>query len=205
VRSSHLRIPLSPAPLLCVLVVLAACAHPKPTIRTSADPSAQMSSYRTYTFAEHPGTDRGGYSTMITGYFKDAIRSEMDARGYQYVEGDADLLVNFNANAREQVDLRSSPAPTYGYGYYAGYGYYGYRTGMYGVGPSYAAGTEVDTVRYKVGTANVDVADPRKKQLLWEGIAEGRLSDKSMKDPKPAISSLIKEMFAEFPGRAGAQ
>jgi len=41
-----------------------------------------------------------------------------------------------------------------------------------------------------------------KKQLVWEGIAEARLTDKMMKDPRTAIAAVIAEMFLQFPGRA---
>ena len=70
-----------------------------------------------------------------------AIRREMDSRGYKYVEGGpADLLINFNANSQENVDVRTTPGSSYGYGY----GYYGYRGGMYGAA---AFPPEVETVR----------------------------------------------------------
>lgn len=178
---------------LGALLLISACAS-KPDVRSNTAPAANLSAYRTYTFVPNPGTDRNGVSTPLTGYFKEAIRREMDARGYRFVEsGDADLLVNFNANARENVDLRSTPAPTYGY--------YGYRGGMYG-GWGYG-GTEVETVRYKVGTANIDVVDAAKKQLVWEGIIEGRLTDKVMKDPRTAVNKAVTEMFLKYPGRAG--
>jgi hypothetical protein len=180
---------------MVAMTMLAACES-GPTIRTNTAPSANLSGYKTYTFPEQTGTDRQGYSTPITGYFKESIRREMDSRGYKFVEGGtADLLVNFNANARENVDIRSTPGPTYGY--------YGYRGGMYGgfYGAA-AAAPEVQTVRYKVGTANIDVVDMAKKQLVWEGIAEARLTDKMMKDPRTAISGVITEMFLQFPGRA---
>ena len=176
-------------------LVLAACSS-GPTIRANTAPDANLQSYKTYTFASPLGTDRGGtIETPLTGYFKEAVRREMGARGYQFVEGgDADLMVNFAANARENVDVRSTPAPTYGYGYY------GYRAGVYG---SWYGGSEVETVRYKVGTANIDVVDARKKQLLWEGLAEGKLSDKVMKDPRAAVNLVVTEIFKQFPGNAG--
>ena len=178
------------------LAVLAGCAS-GPTIRTHIDPAANLSNYKTYMFPERTGTDRGDVATPITSYFKEAIRREMDARGYKYVEGGpADLLVNFNANAQENVDVRTTPGSTYGYGY----GYYGYRGGLYGAA---AFPPEVQTVRYKTGTANVDVVDLSKKQVVWEGIAEARLTDKMMKDPRTAISGVITEMFLQYPGRAG--
>ena len=177
------------------LTMLAGCES-GPTIRSNVDPAANLSSYKTYMFPEKTGLDRPGYSTPISSYFKEAIRREMDSRGYKYVEnGPADLLVNFNANSKENVDVRTTPGATYGYGY----GYYGYRGGLYGAS---AFPPEVETVRYKTGTANVDVVDLSRKQVVWEGIAEARLTDKMMKDPRTAINGVITEMFLQYPGRA---
>jgi uncharacterized protein DUF4136 len=180
---------------LAAMALLTACES-GPTIRSNVDPAANLSGYKTYMFPEHVGTDRPGVSTPVSAYFKESIRREMDARGYKYVEGGpADLLVNFNANSKENVDVRTTPGSTYGYGY----GYYGYRGGLYGAA---AFPPEVETVRYRVGTANIDVVDLSRKQVVWEGIAEGRLTDKIMKDPRTAISNVIAEMFLQYPGKA---
>lgn len=184
--------------LLCASLLLAACTS-GPQIRTNISPSVQFENYKTYGFVSDPGTNRAGYSTPITGYFKESIQREMDARGYRYQDASPDLLINFNANARENVDVKSRPAVGYG----TSVGYYGYRRGLY-MAPMYV-GTEVETVRYKMGTANVDVVDASKKELVWEGIGEGRLSNKTMKDPRAAINSAIKDMFVRFPGRIAAQ
>ena len=179
--------------LLATGLLLSACAT-GPKVRSNTAPGANMLSYKTYTFPAKLGTDRGDVQTPLTGYFKEAVRREMDARGYQFVEGgDADLWVNFHVNAKDQTDIRSTPSMSYGMGYY------GYRGGMYGAS---AFPPEVETVRYKTGTANVDVVDLSKKQVVWEGIAEARLTDKIMKDPRTAISNVITEMFTQFPGRA---
>lgn len=184
--------------IMFAIAALAACATPKPSIRANLDASANMSAYRTYGFLANPGTNRNGYSTPLTSYFKEAVRREMNARGYRYEESDPDLLVNFNANAREQVDVRSTPRAS------VGMGYYGYRSGIYGTFPLYPYGNDVDTVRYKVGTANVDVVDARKKQLIWEGIAEGKLTKEIMNDPRAAVNAVVTQIFEKFPGRAAA-
>jgi hypothetical protein len=179
-------------------LMLAACES-GPKIRANTDPGANFSSYKTYAFMDKLGTDRGGVATPLTSYFKEAVRREMDLRGYKYVEnGAADLLVNFAANSQEKVDVRSTPSPTVGVGYG---GYYGYRGGAYGAW--YGGGTEVDTVRYKVGTANVDLVDASRKQLVWEGLVEGKLTEKVMKDPRAAVNAVVTEMFKQFPGNAG--
>ena len=178
--------------LLASVLVLAACES-GPKIRANADPAANFASYKTYAFMDKLGTDRGGVATPLTSYFKEAVRREMDARGYRYLDGGpADLLVNFSANSQEKVDVRSTPAPSYG-------GYYGYRAGVYG---GWYGGTDVDTVRYKVGTANIDLVDASRKQLVWESIVEGKLTSKVMKDPRAAVNAAVTEMFKQFPGTA---
>ena len=183
-----------------LLAIAAACAgcstQPRqPDIRVSQAPDSNLASYSTFGFPEQTGTDRGGYSTIITDDFKAAVREQMELRGFRYVAQDPDLLVNFFANVRERPDVRSRPGM-------GAYGYYGYRYGLYGAWPLYD--NEVVTVTYPVGTANIDVVDARKKQLVWEGVAQGRLSDKQMEHPREAIRNAVALVFTHFPVRASA-
>jgi hypothetical protein len=176
-------------------VLCASCASQRTAdIRVNLAPDANLSSYSTFGFPEQAGTDRGGYSTIVTNYFKAAVTEQMQMRGYRYVDENPNLLVNFYANVRERTEVRSRP------GSRAAFGYYGYRYGLYDVWPMY--GNDVDTVTYPIGTANVDVVDAARKQLVWEGVAEGRISDQDMEDPKEAIASAVTQLFARFPGRA---
>lgn len=178
-----------------VLALVAGCAS-GPTIRSDYDRSADFSTYRTFGFARELGTDRAGYSTLITEHFKRAVRHEMEARGYRYTEANPDLLANFYVAIREQTDVRSTPAPT------VGVGYYGYRYGLYTGWPAYS--TDVRTVHYKTGTANVDLVDAVRKQLIWEGVAEGRVQEESLADPGTAIEGLVADLFARYPATAGS-
>ena len=178
-----------------VLAILAGCAS-EPSILSDYDRSADFASYRTYGFADELGTDRAGYSTLITDHFKQAVGRELETRGYQHAESNPDLLVNFFVAISEKTDVRSTPAPT------AGAGYYGYRYGLYTGWPAYS--TDVRTVHYKEGTANIDVIDARRSQLVWEGVAEGRVRDEALQNPGPAISALVAELFTEYPAQAGS-
>lgn len=186
--------------LLCLSVIilaaalLSSCAATRTDIRTDYDRSADFSAYETYAFADELGTDRAGYSTLITRHFKQAVNHEMQSRGYRYSETDPDLLVNFFANARDVTTVRSRPRM------YVSYGYFGYRYGMYSAWPLYA--DDVDTVHYRVGTANIDIVDAERNQLIWEGVAEGRLTREVMENPQPAIVSVVAELFSRYPGRA---
>lgn len=176
-------------------LALSACATTTgPDFTIDYDRSADLGSFRSYGFPEELGTDRAGYATLITTYFKNAVNREMEKRGFAYDEKDPDLLVNFFANVRDVTDVRRTP------NFSAGYGYYGYRNGLYGAWPMYQ--DDVNTVHYKVGTANIDIVDAERMQLIWEGVAEGRITREEMKNPQPAIDRVVAELFQRFPGSA---
>jgi Domain of unknown function (DUF4136) len=178
------------------LAALAGCAtNPTPDIRVNSAPDTDFRSYSTFGFPEQTGTDRGGYSTLVTSYFKSAVRDQMEQRGYHYVDANPDLLVNFYAKVHERTEVRSDPT------FSPAYGYYGYRYGLYGAWPLYD--NDVHTVTYPIGTANIDVVDARKKQMIWEGVAQGRLRDEDMDQPRESIARVVTQLFARFPGRAG--
>lgn len=178
------------APAVALLACLIGCSS-GPSIRADQDPAADFSGYRTYNFVAEPGTDRAGYSTLVTAHFKNAVRQEMAARGFTLSEQDPDLLLNFFTSMRERTDTRSAP------GVFLGTRYYRDRFGAYTAWPLYSR--EVDSTTYRVGTASIDVVDAKRQQLVWEGVAEGRLTDEVMENPGPAITKTVAEIFARFP------
>lgn len=180
---------------IVALLLLASCATTSgPELAIDYDRSADLGSFRSYGFPDELGTDRAGYSTLITTYFKNAVSREMQKRGYTHDEKDPDLLVNFFANVRDVTDVRRAP------NFSAGYGYNDYRYGLYGAWPMYQE--DVNTVHYKVGTANIDIVDAERMQLIWEGVAEGRIIREEMKNPQPAIDAVVTELFLRYPGGA---
>ena len=180
--------------LATIFVAVAAGCAVKPDYRVDYDPAVDFSQYKTYGFFDQLGTDQAGYSTLVTQHFKAATGREMEKLGYTYTEQDPDLLVNFNAMSTEKSEVRSRQVPTMGYGMT---GYYGYRGMMYSPFPMYE--TEVETVNYKVGTLNIDVVDAERKMLVWEAVAEGRLTKKAMENPRQAIDAVVTELFARYP------
>jgi len=181
--------------VLCAfaLAALAGCAsNPSADIHVNSAPKADFSSYNTFGFPDQTGTDRGGSSTPVTSYFKRAVRDHMEMRGYRYVDANPDLLVNFYAKVHERTELRPDPSFS---------GYYGYRYGLYSPWPYYD--DSVRSVTYPVGTANIDIVDARKKEMIWEGVAQGVVSDEDMNHPKESISRVVTQLFARYPGRPG--
>jgi hypothetical protein len=181
------------ATALAAAVLVAGCASTSaPHARIDYDKKADFTVYRTFGFPKETGTDRGGYSTLVTSYFKNSVTTAMEARGYKYTEDHPDLLVNFYMNTRERTEVRSQPNAT------LGYGYYGYRAGLYNAWPMY---DEDRTVTYKVGTINLDIVDAEKKQLVWEGVSEGRVSEEAMDNPKVTVNAVVTELMRQYPGR----
>ncbi len=172
------------------MAMLVGCATTKgPPTRIDYDRKADFSVYRTFGFPKETGTDRGGYSTLVTSYFKNSVSTLLEQRGYKYSADHPDLLVNFYMNTRERTETRSPMV---------GYGYYGYRYGLYNAWPLY---DEDRTVTYKIGTINLDIVDAEKKQLIWEGVSEGRLTEEKMNNPRVTVNAVVTELLRQYPGR----
>jgi hypothetical protein len=175
-----------------IALLVSGCAT-GPKVRSDAAANTNFSAYKSFGFMPEPATDKAGYTTLVTQHFRDAIRAEMTALGYQYRETNADLLVNFNSNVETRTDVRSSPSAS------IHYGYYNYRRGIYAGFPLYA--NDIDTIRYKYGTVNIDIVDASKNQLIWEGISEGTLKRSDLEQPKQAIADVVALIFQQYPTR----
>ena len=168
-----------------VVLILAACTT-GPTIRTHTDPTADLSRFRSFGFF----TQGQAYSSFVSRYIESAVADEMVARGY--VRSDTpDLLINFHVQTKDKVQVTQTPSA-----------YYGWRRG-YAWGGAYG-GYDTDVRQYTEGTLNIDLVDRSRNQLVWEGIAVGRIQSKSVDDPQPAIKAVVAQVFEKYPARASA-
>jgi Domain of unknown function (DUF4136) len=175
-------------------VLIGACANP-PTIHRETNPASTFSSYKTFGFLSPLATDKFPYESLLTQHLKDATRQAMESKGYVFSASAPDLLLNFYVNIQDKQDVRATPgSATYArYGYPGGY--YGYRSGYYRVTNT----ATVETVNYKQGTLTVDLVDAKQKVLAWTATAEGRISNDALKNPGPAIDTLVTNMMSELP------
>jgi Domain of unknown function (DUF4136) len=186
----HLFINKSMLPAITMLVLLSACES-GPTIRADGDPSVNMAQYKTFAFFNPVSTDKQAYTTILSTRLKDATRRELEVRGLHYDTSNPQLLINFNVNIQNKTDIQSSPSMS------AGYGYYGYRSGMYGTWGGYPQ--DIQTIHYQEGTLSIDMVEAGKKQLVWQGVAQGRIKSDSVKDPGPAVDRVVTDIFTKFP------
>jgi hypothetical protein len=172
-------------------MLLSAC-NTGPAIRHETNPAATFNSYKTFGFLSPLATDKFPYESLLTQHLKDAVLRAMESKGYVFSTNAPDLLINFYVNIEDQQYVRSTPRSTV-----VGYsgGYYGYRTGYYRVyGPA-----TIETVNYKQGTLTIDLVDAKQSVLAWTATAEGRVSNDALKNPGPAIDTLITDTMAPLP------
>lgn len=172
--------------------LLAGCAS-GPTLRSDYDHSANFAQYRTFAFMSPLGTDRAGYSSLLTERLKQAARGQLEMRGYVYDESKPDLLVNFNGKLQEKTQVTPAPPPMGPY--------YGYRAGFYGGWPGYGWGDDV--YQYTEGTLNIDLIDARRRQLVWEGVATGEVNDLDKAQSAASVEQGVAQIFSQYPFRAG--
>ena len=52
---------------------------------------------------------------------------------------------------------------------------------------------------------NVDVIDAAKKQMIWEGVAVGRVTDETMENLQPKINEAVAAIFVNYPIKSASQ
>jgi Domain of unknown function (DUF4136) len=176
--------------------VLTACSS-STSIVSDYDRSVNFGSYTTYNFVEGAGPENSNYQSFFSQYMIAAITIEMDQRGY-IKSANPDLLVNFNAVLQDKTKVRTSPAspPMMG-------GYYGYRDDFYDPWGGYGYGTETHVSQYTEGTFNIDIADARKKQLIWEAVGVGKVTEKDFENLEEVVKDGVPDFFSLYPFQAG--
>lgn len=174
------------------LLVLAGCAS-GPRVASQADPGADFSRYRSFAFYTPLALEQNGYTTITSNRIRAAVRSQMEARGYVFDEGNPDLRVNLNAYLQDKTRVTTLPEVDYDY-------YYSYRARGYVAVPYWRDRTDVR--QYTEGTLNVDLVDARLKQLVWEGIAVGTVGRADPQRRGEQIDTAVAAIFASYPYRA---
>ena len=177
-----------------LLVVFAAGCASKPKMRSAYDDSVDFSQYTTYNFYQDAGPNSDNYQSLFSQDMVTAITKEMQERGYTLSDA-PDLLVNFNANLQDKTKVTTSPSMNSSY--------YGYRGGYYGGWPGYGYGTETHVSQYTEGTFNIDLVDPRSKQLVWEAVGVGRINDDTFDNLQQKVMEGVPNYFNLYPFRAG--
>lgn len=166
-----------------LLFLLVSCSSV--SVNSDYDPKAPFASFKTYAFSKN-GIDKVEISDLDKKRILYAIEEQMTAKGFTKSET-PDVIVNFFTKEREQVSVGS-----FGWGMGMGYGYgwgWGYSPMMWG--NNYVN-------RYIEGTLFIDIVDAKKKELVWQGVGEGTLTQNTeRKDAR--IKEFVTKIFIQYP------
>ncbi len=163
-----------------------------PKIHSLYEQGVDFNQYQTFAFAESMNPQGEEYLTLVDKYLRQAIREELLARGLRESAAaqESDLMVAYHVQTRDKTEVYSRPRLHTGY-----YGYRGFHGYTYGMG----YGTDIRTRHYTEGTLNIDVVDRSQKQLIWEGVAVGRLQEINNETLESEINKVVARIFKHYP------
>ena len=175
------------------VVLFQGCSGIKVT--SDYDKSADFNKYKTYSFYKWEEESDKLLTRFDKGRIESSVGNELDARGYKYVEGEADLTVSLF------VVLEQKTSKTAYTNHYGGGGYYGYDDWDYGTDWGWGMGHSTTTYRetdYVDGTLVIDVFDLSNRKLIWQGVGAGTV-DENPKRRENSMPKEISQIFTSFP------
>ena len=159
------------------------------SIRVAADydKEADFNSYKTFAFFK-TGIDKAEISDLDKRRILRAIESELLAKGFTKSEN-PDMLVSIFTKSQQRVDVYNN---TWGWG--------GYGPGWGGYGPGWGYGfyNQPNVSVKSEGTLFIDLIDMEKKELIWQGMGTGYISQKT--DKKEAqIKEFVQKIMEKYP------
>jgi hypothetical protein len=171
---------------LSIVTVIMAAALACSTLKTSADydPKTDFSQYKTWAWKDTQSIK----DTLWVQRIQSALETELSKRGLARNEQNPDLWVAVHARFTEQTQVTT---------YDTGWGYgYGYRYGGGGM-------TTSRVEQIPVGTLIVDLADVKRKELVWRGTGTDTLNpQRSPEERDTALREALAKMFENYPPRS---
>ena len=122
---------------------------------------------------------------MLSARLVTATTRQLKSRGLQFVSNNPDVLLDFYSGLQSGIDTRNQPImimPVRNYGSWAGYR------------SPFGPGDQITE-----GTLGVRVIDRRSNRLVWEGVAQDRVTNAMTENPDETVNGLIETIFAKFP------
>lgn len=170
-------------PVILLLFVVSSCSSVK--VASDYDKNANFNNYKTFAFFK-TGIDKAEINDLDKRRILRAIEAELLAKGFTKSE-QPDMLVSIFTNSREKVNVYTNGYGPYGYGW----GWYPWYWGGYGYGGSTVT-TSTEGVLY------IDLIDANKKELVWQGMGTGYLSQ-NMEKKEERIKEFVNKIMEKYP------
>lgn len=173
--------------LLVLLAVFAGCSTTGKNIVSSYDPETDFSQYRFFAFADPLSVDRNGTRTSLGMELVMATTRELLARGMQPSNASPDLRIDFYVAQRSGVPSNSAFVHAHS-----------------GMTTWRAYDSKASTARHMSrqiteGTLVIDVVDARRGTLVFEGLAEARVTESVRENLAETVNAAVTEIFSNMP------
>lgn len=155
------------------------------------DKTADFSKYKTWSFIGWQKDSGELMNQLDKETLYNAIKSEFEERGIEYVKEGGEMMVSLYLVIKEQQQVEAYTNYTGGYGFARPWGY---GAGIVGG----TANTTYNTYDYQVGTLVMDCYDATSKDLLFQGIYKGAVQEKAQKRDK-TIPKNVSKLMKNFP------
>jgi hypothetical protein len=188
--------------LFLISLCLTACAN-QPTYIVDFSEGTDFSQYQNYRWYDDVvETERGEYRHYNSSdkRVRDHVNAELEKKGlFESRTLEPDFLINYSKSTQDRVSIDSFSG--YPQGMFGSVG-----AGTYGTGMSIGYSSGPSVREYREGTVVLDVIDAKSMEIVWRGIAEGRLSkDRSISEKNHLAAEVCGELLADFPPAPGAQ
>ncbi len=172
--------------LLAAAAILSSCAS-GPNIVTNSDPSTDFMSLSTFNFLRPLSTDSGNVQTLLSTQLIAATTDELSKRGWRLDQNNPDVVINFLFETHEQIQSRNSSASVSTM----------HRSGRYG---GWGATMSTPTIEQTTeGALSIDMIDPSRNQMIWEGTATNRVTNSIRENQEEAVWTFVTAILADFP------
>ncbi len=176
--------------LLFIALFFTQCASIR-VFNTEAATDAEPAKYKTFGFYELKASGDTISSNFVerTSILQSAIRTQMEMKGYHFVDTKPDLLINIGIVVKQEIQTRLTNWQNDGRFTYMGQRNYSWKS------------EEVEVGRYREGTLTLHIVETSRNKMIWKGSMEGIVPEKSDPTGKIANAALAK-LFAQYPFKA---
>ena len=164
--------------LFLPIITLAIISCSSVRVTTDYDTKVDFNQFKTFAFYK-TGIDKATISDLDKKRIMRAIETELLAKG-MIKSAKPDVLVSLFTKSRNRVDVNDN--------FYGGFYY-----------PRYYGMNQLSVSQYTEGTLFIDLLDAKKKELVWQGVGSGTLSNSSVEKKEAKIKEFVNEILAKYP------
>lgn len=170
---------------LFVIAILMLTSCSSIQVASDYDEKVDLATYKTYAFYK-PGIDKLEMSDLDKKRLLRAIDSELQVKGY-VKSSNPDFMINVFTKTKEKINVYSTN--------FYGYGYYGWNPMWWG--PN--AFNDINVNQYTEGTIFIDFIDVEKRELFWQGIGSGTVSNMTGEKKEKLLNKFVNRIMNQYP------